>query len=121
MVKKILIAEDEKPMARALEAKLKGEGYNAKAVFNGKEAIQEIEVGKYDLALLDLIMPEMDGFGVLGWAKKNQIKTPIIVATNLSQEQDEKKAKELGAIDYFVKSDTPLSVIVKKVKSVLGS
>lgn len=117
--KKILIAEDEKPMARALELKLKNEGFDMTVAYNGKEAIEKIDKEKFDLVICDLIMPQVDGFGVLKHIKDKKINTKIVVASNLSQEDDRKKAKELGAIDFLVKSDTPIAKIVEKVKGYL--
>jgi DNA-binding response OmpR family regulator len=117
--KKILIAEDERPMARALELKLNGSGFNAKAVGNGEEALQTLEKEKFDLILLDLVMPKVDGFGVLEQLQAKGNTTPIIVLSNLSQEEDAKKAKELGAVDFFIKSDTPIIEIVKIAKKAL--
>ena len=119
-MKKVLIAEDEKPMAKALELKLNNSGFEAKAVFNGNEAILEMEKEKYDLLLLDLMMPSMDGFSVLEKMKEKGIKIPVIVSTNLSQEEDVQKAKDLGAKDYFVKSDTPINKVVEYVQKILG-
>ena len=119
MAKKILIAEDEKPMAKALETKLNASGFEAKAVFNGNQAIKELEAGDYDLLLFDLMMPEKDGFSVLEDIKKKKIKVKVIVSTNLSQEEDKGKAMKLGAKDYFVKSDTPIKEVVENVKRVL--
>ena len=118
--KKILIAEDEKPMAHALEMKLNSSGYDAKAVFDGEQALEELGKTKYDLLLLDLMMPKADGFDVLTAMKEKKIKVPTIVSTNLSQESDIAKAKSLGAVDYFVKSDTPISEVVVHVKKILG-
>ena len=83
MSKKILIAEDEKPMARALELKLNNSGFEAKAVYDGSEAMAELEKTKYDVMLLDLMMPVMDGFEVLEKIKKKKIKIKILVSTNL--------------------------------------
>jgi len=117
--KKILIAEDEKPMARAMKLKLENEGYIADIANNGNEAVEGLKKG-YDLLLLDLMMPELDGFGVLEARKKNNIKTPVIVSSNLSQQEDFARAKELGAVDYFVKSDTPLTEVIERVKKALG-
>ncbi len=117
---KILIAEDEKPMAKALVMKLKKEGFEAEAVHDGESAVEAIKTGKYDLALLDLVMPKLDGFGVLERIKKEKVKAKIIVASNLGQESDIKRAKDLGAVDYFIKSDTPLVKIIEKVKGFLG-
>ncbi len=118
--KKVLIAEDEKPMARALELKLNNSGVMAKAVFNGEEALAELKKEQYDLLLLDLMMPKLDGFGVLEALKEENSDLPIIVSTNLSQEADISRARELGAKDYFVKSDTPIVEVVEKVKKLLA-
>ncbi len=68
------------------------------------------------MILLDLIMPEMDGFTFLQNLKK---KTPVIVLSNLGQDEDRARAKELGAKDYMVKSNTPITEIVKVVKTFL--
>jgi DNA-binding response OmpR family regulator len=119
-LKKILIAEDEKAMANAVKLKLEKNGMEAVVANNGLEAVEELKKGNYDLALLDLMMPIKDGFEVLEDAKKLGIKTPIIVASNLSQNEDIQKAKDMGAIDFFVKSDTPIVEVVEKVKKALG-
>jgi DNA-binding response OmpR family regulator len=119
--KKILIAEDEKPMARALEIKIGSDpDLEAKAVFNGAEALKILETEKYDLVLTDLMMPDVDGFTLLKELRAKNIKIPVIISSNLSQEEDIKLTKSLGAIDYFVKSDTPISEVVKKIKKALG-
>jgi len=116
---KILIAEDEKAMANALELKLNKSGFQARAVFDGSSVIDVLSKEKYDLLLLDLIMPKLDGFEVMNKLKGLKIDISIIVLSNLSQEEDHKKATELGAIDYFVKSDTPIADIVKRVEDFL--
>lgn len=117
-VKKILIAEDERPLSKALELKLTNEGYQITPAYNGAEAIEKIQAEKFDLLLLDLVMPEKDGFAVLEHIKKQGVKLPTIVLTNLSQDQDRDKAKKLGATDFFIKSDSPISEIVKYVKKI---
>ncbi len=114
---RILIAEDEKPMARALQVKLTNQGYEVTVVENGEEAITKINTNKYDLVLLDLIMPVVDGFKVL---KACAQQVPIIVTTNLSQTEDEQRVKELGALDYLVKSNTTLKEIVDRVVQAVG-
>lgn len=119
MTKKIIIVEDEKPMANALVLKLSNSGFEAIAVSDGKEALVELKKNKYDLMLLDLMMPKMGGFEVLENLKKNNNKMPVIISTNLSQEHDIKKAKDLGAIDYFVKSDTSINKVIEQIKKVL--
>lgn len=117
---KILIAEDEKPLARALEMKLTRSGYEVTLAFNGDEALKALEKGKFALLLLDLMMPKVDGFGVLEQMRKKGNKTPAIVLTNLSQKEDEKRAKDLGAKDFFVKSNTPIADIVKMVEKIIA-
>ena len=115
--KKILIIEDEKPLARALELKLSYEGFEVQVLPNGEGAISLIEKEKFSLVICDLIMPKVDGFQLLQMVKEKEIKTPVIILTNLSQAEDEKRVRALGAVDFFVKSDTPLSKIVDFIKN----
>ena len=117
--KMILIVEDEKPLAHALEMKLKNDGFITKTCINGSDALEEVKKNDYAMMLLDLIMPVVDGFAVLEGMKAAKLKTPVIVLSNLGQEEDRVKAKGLGAIDYFVKSNTPLADIIKRVKSAI--
>lgn len=77
----------------------------------------EAKAAKYDLILLDMIMPKMDGFTVLQKLKENGNKIPVIVTSNLGQDEDVKRAKDLGARDYLVKSDTPLVKIVEYIQA----
>lgn len=113
--KKVLIAEDEKPLAMALEIKLKKVGIDAKAVFDGSEALVELRSNQYDLILLDLMMPVLDGWTVLSEIKNKGLNIKVIVTSNLSQPEDIEKAKELGALDYLVKSDNAIADIANKV------
>lgn len=116
--KTILLVEDEMPLAHALEMKLTHEGYAITTAANGVEALAEAKKGKYDLILLDLIMPMLDGFSVLTELKDRKVKTPVIVLSNLGQEEDRVKAKQLGAVDYFVKSNTPIAEIVSRIRQI---
>jgi DNA-binding response OmpR family regulator len=115
--KLILIIEDEHPLAHALEIKLSHEGYDTKVASTGSEGLKEASSGKYDLILLDLILPEMDGFTIMEELKAKKMKPSIIVLSNLGQDEDRKRAKELGAKDYLIKSNAPLADIVKQVKA----
>jgi len=117
--KKILIIEDEIPMARAMVLKLTHAGFEATSASNGEDGLTILEKESFSLILLDLIMPKMDGFVVLETLKKKGIKTPVIILSNLSQEDDEKRAKELGAKGFFIKSNTPIATIVEKVAQFL--
>lgn len=117
--KKILIVEDRKPILKALEIKLVRAGFDVATAEDGEIALQKIQSDKFDLILLDLVLPKIDGFSILAELKTRNIKTPVIVLSNLSQDQDERRAKELGAIDYFIKSDIAINDVVKKVSSLL--
>ncbi len=117
---RILIVEDEKPMANALVLKLNHEGFQAEAAFNGEEALQKLEQADFHLIVMDLVMPTMDGFTTLAEMKKRGITVPVIIASNLSQEDDEKRARELGAVDFFVKSNVSIADIVQHCKAQLA-
>lgn len=115
-IKKILVAEDEKAISKALILKLEHAGFTASPAYDGESALEMIAKEQFDLVLLDLMMPKLDGFNVLNQMKTKGLTTPVIVTSNLGQEEDIKKAKELGARDYFIKSDTALAEIVEKIK-----
>ncbi len=112
--------EDEKPMAHALELKLGRAGFSVTAVFNGMSGLEALARDPYDLILCDLIMPKMDGFQVLAELRARNISIPVIVMSNLSQEEDEAKALSLGARAFVVKSDTPIAEIVERVRTTLA-
>lgn len=118
--KTILIVDDESSLAKVLNLKLTAEGFNVVIALNGQDALDQAEKNHFDLILLDLVMPILDGFEVLEKLKQTGNSTPIIVASNLSQEEDINKVKELGALKFFVKSSTPLHVLVDNVKEVLN-
>lgn len=117
--KTVLIAEDEKPMAKALQLKLSHSGFLATIATNGEEAMDLILKEKFDIILLDIMMPKRDGFSIMAGMKAKKIKTPVVVLSNLSQEDDAKKAKELGAVAFFIKSNTPLLGIIENIKKIL--
>ena len=118
--KKILIIEDDKSLARALELKLVHEGFEVFTLFSGENVILALDKEHFSLIICDLMMPVVDGFQVLEILKQNKVKTPVIILTNLSQAEDEKRSKDLGAVDFLVKSDTPLSSIIEKVKKLIN-
>ncbi|MGE5327782.1 MAG: response regulator transcription factor [Thiobacillus sp.] len=120
MSKRILVVDDEKPLANALVLKLNHAGYETTACYDGSEALDELTSQKYDLVLLDLIMPNMDGFEFMEKVKQKGLKVPIVISSNLSQTEDLDRAESLGAVDFFIKSDTPMAVVVEKVSKILG-
>ncbi len=116
---KILIIEDEKTLARALELTLTHAGFTVTTVFNGEEGTYLLQEESFDLILLDLIMPKMDGFAVLTRLRERDIKTPVMVLSNLSQESDLTRTKEFGVKEFFIKSNTPIANIVGRVTQIL--
>ncbi len=117
--KHILIVEDERPLAHALELKMMHEGYDIHVASTGEDGLAEALTGKYDLLLLDLILPGMDGFAILKALQEAKSTMSVIVLSNLGQDEDRKKAEEYGAKQYLVKSNVPLADIVKVVQSIL--
>jgi DNA-binding response OmpR family regulator len=114
--KKILIIEDEKSLSRALELKLIHEGFEVETLPNGENVLLTLQKTSFSLVVCDLMMPKINGFEVLQNLQDNKVKIPVIILTNLSQAEDEKRVKELGAIDFIIKSDTPISEVVEKIK-----
>lgn len=117
---KVLIAEDEKALAHAMEMKLTGAGYAVDVASDGKQAKDKLKDGTYSIVLLDLIMPVEDGFSVLQYMQDNHVTTPVIVMSNLSQPEDKEKAEQLGAKHFFIKSNSSLSEILDQVQSLIA-
>jgi DNA-binding response OmpR family regulator len=119
--KRILIIEDEKPLSHALMLKLSHEGFDVVATESGQVGLDYLAKEKFDLVLTDLIIPGVDGFKILETIQENKINVPVIVITNLNQDEDKKRVFDLGAADFFVKSNSPISQIVETVKNKIGS
>ena len=100
---KLLLAEDEKRMNRALCEILRQEGYEVMSVENGEDALYEIEGGLYDLIVLDVMMPGMNGFDVAKNARKAGIRTPILMLTAKGELDDKVEGLDSGADDYLTK------------------
>jgi DNA-binding response OmpR family regulator len=115
--KRVLIVEDEKPLSHALELKLQHTGFVTTVAQNGQECLKLISESDFDVVLLDLMMPVLDGFQVLEQLQQKPKKPKVFVLSNLSQAEDEQRVLKLGAQKYFIKSDTPLEVIVEEVKN----
>ena len=100
---KILLAEDEKRMNRALCEIMRQEGYEVTAVDNGEDALYELESGVYDLVVLDVMMPGMNGYAVAKKARASGIRTPILMLTAKSELDDKVEGLDSGADDYLTK------------------
>lgn len=113
----ILIAEDEPFIAELYKDNLEAAGMSASIAKNGNEAIARLQKGKYDLLLLDLLMPTTDGFAVLEWLQAHEKHAlPVIVLSNLSQKLNQGRCEKLGASDYIVKSDVEIDDVIAAVK-----
>jgi len=120
--KKILIVEDNEALSDIYQARLDLEGFETKLEADGEKALAEAVEYKPDLILLDVVMPQIDGFNVLD-ILKNTEKTKdikIIILTALSQVRDKEHAVELGADDFLVKSETDLDSVVECIQKHLG-
>lgn len=120
--KKILLAEDDKFLSTAMGDKLAREGFNVIRAMNGVEAVNQAKAEHPDLILLDIIMPQKTGFEVLSELRLDEAtrNIPVIILSNLGQEVDIQKARDLGAMDYLVKSDVEMRTVVAKIKEALA-
>lgn len=120
---KILLVEDDQILAKLYQTKFKKEGLEVELAYDGQEGFDKIKSFNPDLVILDLIMPRVDGFAFLEKINSdpelNSKKISVLVLSNLGQESDIKRARELGAKDFFVKADISLSQMIEKVKKYL--
>ena len=116
---KILIVEDESALAIVLEEKLKKLDHDVRIAKDGDVALPLARSFMPSLMLLDLILPKKDGFAVLKEMKADPelAAIPVIVLSNLGEDDNIKKALSLGAKDYFVKSQHPINEIVEKIEA----
>jgi len=118
----ILYIEDEFFFANTIANKLSEHGLEMDTAKNGTLGIEALKKKKYDLVLLDLILPEMSGFEVLEQMKADPATKdiPVVVLSNLSSDEDKKKAKSLGAINFFVKINTTPNEILAMVRNIVA-
>lgn len=121
-MQKILIIEDEEVLLDVLSNKLKKEGYEVAAAKDGLEGLEKIKQERPDLILLDILMPRMDGFGVLEAKKKDlgMADIPVIIISNSGQPVEIDRALKLGARDYLVKAEFDPQEVLIKVKNCLN-
>lgn len=119
--KVILIVEDDEVILRALYLSFHQGEFTIATATDGETALTMTHRLKPDLVLLDLVLPKKSGFDYLKEMKADPVLEPIpvIVLSNLGTDENKSKAKGLGALDYYVKSDTDLSVLQQKVKKIL--
>ncbi len=118
---KILIVEDDKFLRDLCQRKLEKEGFQVITAIDGEDGLKKMKEGKPSLVLLDIILPGLDGFEVLKRIQKDPdlVKIPVVLLSNLGQEEDVKKGVELGAKDYLIKAHFTPGEIIEKIKKIL--
>ncbi len=121
-MKKIVVIEDETVLQKAMSIELLGAGYTVMTAGDGEAGLELVKKVMPDLLLLDLIIPKLGGFEVLKALKADETtkNIPVVILSNLGQDEDKKKGMDLGAVDYYIKSSTDLSEITKKVEGLIG-
>jgi DNA-binding response OmpR family regulator len=121
---RILLVEDDKFLRELYAEILKDEGYEVAEAKDGQEGYQEIVKGGYDLVLLDIILPKIDGFSILKKIKtEKSVLLPnkaIVILTNLDHTGPMSKAEELGIAGYIVKSNYTPNQLVDEIKKFLN-
>lgn len=120
--KKILIVEDDRYISKMYQLKLSLEGYEVEVAENGRQGVDKVKEFMPDIMLLDLLMPELDGFEVLKIVKGDEAtkNIPVLIMSNLGQEDHIQKGMGMGAVGYIVKSQYTPSKVVETIKQVLG-
>jgi len=118
----ILVVEDDKFLRELLVRKLFGEGFAVESAIDATGTFEILSRWKPDIILLDLILPGEDGFSILEKLKKdkNFASTPVIILSNLGQQEDIDRALAIGALDFMVKANFTLDEIIEKVTKALG-
>lgn len=100
---RLLLAEDEEDLSKALVAVLKHNNYSVDAVFDGEDALSYIEAGNYDGVILDIMMPKLDGLSVLRKVRAKGNSIPVLLLTAKSEIDDKVEGLDTGADDYLTK------------------
>lgn len=114
----VLIVEDDVFLRKILSTKFGKEGFDVRTASNGEQALEMIRQKKPSIMVLDLIIPKLSGFDVLKEIRADEMlgDLPVVVLTNLSQEEDMKRVEELGALSFLSKADNSINHIVSRVK-----
>ena len=121
---KVLIVEDDEFLSELISTKLDKEGFDIALAGDGETGYKKIEQFRPDIILLDIMLPGMDGFEVLEKMKTHTDETlkttPVIILSNLGDAEDIQKAMKLGATNYFVKTQHPISEIIEEAQKYAG-
>ncbi|WP_077621191.1 response regulator transcription factor [Sediminibacillus massiliensis] len=118
MARKVLIVDDEESIVTLLKYNIEQAGFETDVAYNGLDAFQKAVQIPYDLIVLDLMLPELDGTDVCRQLRQKQVDTPILMLTAKDDEFDKVLGLELGADDYLTKPFSPKEVVAR-IKAIL--
>jgi len=121
-MKKILLVEDDPFLIDIYATKLKESNYSVEVASEGEEALRKVKENNFDLVLLDIVLPKLDGWDILRQIKaESKIKNlKVIIISNLGQKEEVAKGIKLGAEKYLIKAHFTPSEVVAEIKGVLG-
>ncbi|MDO8592616.1 MAG: response regulator [bacterium] len=119
--KTILVVEDDSMISSMYKTKFEADGFNVLTAEDGAFGLELAKKEKPDIIMLDIILPQLDGFSVLEEVKKDKAtkKIPVIMLTNLGTNEDKIKGQKMGAVDYLVKASLTPGQVSAKIKQVL--
>jgi len=120
-MKKILVVEDDNYLANAYRVKLTKAGFEIKIAYDGEEVSKILDTFMPNLIILDLVLPKKDGFKILEELKGDPRykNIPVLVSSNLGQQEDINKSMKLGANGYIIKTDLSINELVVTINSFL--
>ena len=120
-VKKIMVVEDDRFLSSLIKARIEKDGIVVVQSFDGEDAIKRLPEEHPNLVILDLIMPKANGFDVLKAVSSTPglERTPVIIVSNLAQDSDIEKARQLGAKEYFVKVKISIDDLISKIEELV--
>lgn len=121
MIQKVLLIEDDESLSFLYKRQLELAGMPTDAVITAKQGLEASLKDNYDVILLDILLPDMNGLDILKALKKNELSknTPVIMLTNLGQDSVIKEGFSLGAIGYLIKSSFTPDQVVQELKNIL--
>ncbi len=119
--RKIMLIEDDRFLSSLMKARFEKEGFTVLQEFDGEQALETLRSETPNIVILDLIMPKMSGFEVLRAISlmPQMSKIPVVILSNLAQDSDIEKARQLGAREYFVKVKVSIDDLVGRVEGLL--
>ena len=118
---KVLIVDDDPFVVDTYAAAMKNGGFEVECIGDGKQGLDKISSGGYDIALIDVVLPSKDGFEILEALRRQGGARPkVILLTNLGRREDVERGRALGADDYIIKAHVTPQEVMEKIKQALG-